>query len=162
MGKKMILYGMLGASGLAAALLVARPIAAFGGPGGGWHGLGGRFGHHRMSPAAIQEHLQVGVKWALRDVGASDDQQARVSAILGAAVTDLQRLKETHVENRDAFRAALAGPAVDRDALERIRKAELALAEDASRRVVQALADAAEALTPEQRAALAARHDHRR
>ena len=152
-GRRGILYGVLGL-GVVAAAFVARPLAA----AGGLHGFGGRWGHHRMSPERMHEHLQVGVKWALRDVDATDEQQAAVSRIVGAALGDLHRLKEAHVKNRDAFRAELAADAVDREALERIRKAELALAEDASRRLVQAVADAAEVLTPEQRRALAERH----
>jgi Spy/CpxP family protein refolding chaperone len=153
-GRRGILYGVLGLSAVAAAF-VAKPLAA----AGAFHGFGGRWGHHRMSPEAMHEHLQVGVKWALRDVDATEEQQARVSAIVGAALTDLHRLKEAHVANRDAFRTEIAAASVDREALERIRKAELALAEDASRRLVAALADAAEVLTPEQRKALAERHE---
>jgi Spy/CpxP family protein refolding chaperone len=154
--RRSVLFGILGAAGLAA-LFAARPIAAAAGWGGHGHGFG-RWGHHRMSPEAMHEHLQVGVKWALKDVDATEEQQAKVSAIVGAALTDLHGLKERHLANRDEFRAQLTGASVDRDALERIRKAELGLAEDASRRLVAALADAAEVLTPEQRKALAERH----
>ncbi len=158
-GRRAVLYGILGASAVAAAAFAARPLAAAGAfHGFGGHGFGGRWGHHRMSPEAMHEHLQVGVKWALRDVDATDEQQAKVSAILGAAIGELHGLKQRHVANRDAFRAQLTAAAVDRGALERIRRDELALAEEASRRVVDALADAAEVLTPEQRKALAERH----
>lgn len=153
-GRRGVLYGVLGLSLVAAALVAAGPLAA----ASGFHRFGGRWGHHRMSPEAMHEHLQVGVKWALRDVDATEEQQAEVARIVGAALGDLHRLKEAHLANRDAFRAQLTAASLDRDALERIRKAELALAEDASRRLVDALADAAEVLTPEQRRALAERH----
>jgi Spy/CpxP family protein refolding chaperone len=43
---------------------------------------------------------------------------------------------------------------VDRAALEELRRAELQLAEQASTRIVTALGDIADALTPEQRAEL--------
>jgi Spy/CpxP family protein refolding chaperone len=43
---------------------------------------------------------------------------------------------------------------VDRAGLEEIRKAEIALADEASKKLVQALADVSEVLTPEQRQAL--------
>ena len=46
---------------------------------------------------------------------------------------------------------ALEQPTIDRAALEQIRATELQRAETASSRVVQAIADAAEVLTPEQR-----------
>ena len=51
--------------------------------------------------------------------------------------------------------AALIEPNVDRAELDRIRSAEMALMERGSRRIVTALADAADMLTPEQRAQLA-------
>lgn len=155
-GRRGILFGVLGL-GAVAAVFVARPLAA----AGAFHGFGGRWGHghHRMSPEAMHEHLKVGVKWALKDVDATEEQQAKVSAIVGSALTDLHGLKERHLAHRDEFRAQLTAASVDRDALERIRKAELGLAEDASRRLVAALADAAEVLTPEQRKALAERHE---
>lgn len=152
-----ILYGLLG-SGALATLFAARPIVAAV-RDGGFHG---RFGQHRMNPEAMHEHLKVGVKWALRDVDATEDQQARVGAILSGAMGDLHRLKEQHTANREEFRAQFAGAAVDREALERIRKSELALADEASRRLVQALGDAAEVLTPEQRKLLLERHGHHR
>jgi Spy/CpxP family protein refolding chaperone len=156
-----ILYGLLGSGALAAAF-AARPLAASVREGGfgGWHG---RWGHHGMGPGAMHEHIGVAVKWALRDVDATDEQQAKVSAIVESAFTDFHRLRDQHHANRDEFRALLgAAGAVDRDALEKIRKAELALADEASRRAVQALADAADALTPEQRKALLERHSRRR
>jgi Spy/CpxP family protein refolding chaperone len=99
----------------------------------------------------MREHVQVGVKWALRSVDATDDQQQRVSAILTAALEEASKLKDRHHENREAFAAALAAPTVDRATLEETRKAELALAEEASQLLVKTLADAAEVLTPAQR-----------
>jgi Spy/CpxP family protein refolding chaperone len=50
--------------------------------------------------------------------------------------------------------AALTQPTVDRQTLEQLRQAELQLAEAASTRIVQALADVADVLTPEQRVQL--------
>ena len=151
--RRTVLLGLLG-SGAVAAFLAARPIAAAVQGGGGWHGRHGRWGHHGRGPEAMREHVQVGVKWALRSVDATDEQQERVSAILATALDEAGRLKERHQANREAFAAGLAGATVDRAALEQARKAELALAEEASHLLVSALADAAEALTPEQRQAL--------
>jgi Spy/CpxP family protein refolding chaperone len=157
--RRTIVYGLLGLTAVAA-LIAARPIAAAVETGGGWHRLHGRWGHGH-SPEAMREHVQVAVKWALRGVDATEDQQQKVSGILAAALEEATRLKERHRENREAFAAGLSGATVDRAALEEARKAELELAEDASQLLVKALADAAEALTPEQRKELlehAARH----
>ena len=104
-----------------------------------------------MNPEAFHEHAQVAVKWALRDVDATEEQQQRVTAILKGAVDDLHKLKDRHRQNRADFAAQLGGATVDRARLEEIRKAELALADEASRRLVAALADVADVLTPEQR-----------
>jgi periplasmic protein CpxP/Spy len=159
--RRTVLYGLFGLVAVAA-FFAARPIAAAvqGGPGG-WHRLHGRWGHgHGGNPEAMREHVQIGVKWALRSVDASEEQQQRVSAILAAGLQEATKLKQRHQENREAFAAGLAGAAVDRAALEEARKAELALAEEASQVLVKTLADAADVLTPEQRKALL-EHAHR-
>ena len=89
-------------------------------------------------------------KWALRSVDASEDQQRRVSGILrGPGRGDQDEGPPSR--NREAFARPLGGATVDRAALEEVRKAELALAEEASQLLVKTLADAAEVLTPEQR-----------
>jgi Spy/CpxP family protein refolding chaperone len=76
-------------------------------------------------------------------------------------VDDLFRLRQQHQANRDAFHAQLGGATVDRAALEEVRKSEIALADEASKRLVRALADVADVLTPEQREALMDRfHRH--
>ena len=74
--------------------------------------------------------------------------------IVGAAVTDLSGLRESHHGNRDALLEALTAEAVDRTKLEALRKAELELAERASQRITTALADVSDVLTPEQRRGL--------
>jgi Spy/CpxP family protein refolding chaperone len=102
----------------------------------------------------MREHLQVGVKWALRSVDATDEQQEKVGAILASALDQAGAMRDRHRENREAFAAALAGPTVDRAAIEAARKAEIVLAEEASVLLTKTLADAAEVLTPEQRQAL--------
>ena len=55
----------------------------------------------------------------------------------------------------------MSAPVIDRAALEQIRASQLQLAEQLSLRITQALADTAEVLTPEQRAALAERIQRR-
>jgi periplasmic protein CpxP/Spy len=158
MKRKTVLFGLLGGGALVA-LLAARPIAAAIEGRGGWHGMhrswgGHHRGFHSMSPGAAKEHLEVATKWALRDIDASEEQQERVSAIAAGAVDDLFRLRERHQANRDAFHAQLGGATIDRAALEQVRQSEIALADEASKRLVQALADVSEVLTPEQRQAL--------
>jgi Spy/CpxP family protein refolding chaperone len=160
-----VVYAAIGAGALLT-LVAARPItAAIQNTAGGafhhsWRGHWGG-GGHAMSPEAAKEHLQIATKWALRDIDASAEQQDRVNVIVAGTVDDLFRLKESHQQNKTAFHAALAGPAIDRAALEEIRKSEMGLADEASRRLVQALADVSDVLTPAQRQALAERMHHR-
>jgi protein CpxP len=156
-----IVYGLLGSSVLLG-LFAARPIAAAIQEGTGGHGhFRGHFGrwggHGNVSPEMAKEHAGLATKWVLRDIDASEDQQERVTKIVSGAIDDLFRLKGKHQENRQAFAAQLGAASLDRAALEEIRKSEIALADEASKRLVQALADASEVLTPEQRQALVER-----
>lgn len=159
--RRNILYALL-AAGVFITLFAARPITAAIQHGAGFHRpWGGHGGGHAMSPEAAKDHLRVATKWALRDVDASAEQQDRVNTIVAGTVDDLFRLRESHKRNRDAFHAELAAATVDRAALEEIRKSEMALADEASKRLVQALADVSDVLTPTQRQALQERV-HRR
>ena len=121
----------------------------------------GHFGHrmhfmHRgpVDPEAAREHVQIGVRWALKYVDATPDQEEQIRGIAVSAVDDLLPLRTQHLANREAFHAALSGGTIDRAGLEKARVAELKLADQASARLLKAVADAAEALTPEQRAQL--------
>ena len=161
-----IVYAAIGAGALLT-LVAARPItAAIQNTAGGfhhsWRGHGPWGGGAAMSPEAAKEHLQIATKWMLRDIDATAEQQDRVNTIVNGAVDDLFRLRERHQQNRDAFHAQFGGSGnVDRAALEDIRKSEMGLADEASKRLVQALADVSDTLTPEQRQALAERiHQH--
>jgi Spy/CpxP family protein refolding chaperone len=159
--RRIILYALLG-SGALLTLVAARPIAAAI-QGGSFHRpwAGHWGGHGAVSPEAAKEHVQVAAKWALRDIDATEEQQDRVNEIVAGTIDDLFRLKGRHQENRAAFHAQLSGASIDRAALEEIRKSEIALADEASKRLVQALADVSDVLTPEQRQALIERvHRH--
>jgi Spy/CpxP family protein refolding chaperone len=147
--RRRILYAVLGAGALAG-ILVVGPIAAA--VQGGWrHMHGGRGWHGGGSPEAMAEHVQVGLKFALRELDATEEQQQKIGAIAGAAVNDLMALKDRHRANHEQIVAALAGSNVDRAKLEQARQDGIAMVDQASRRLAQAFADAAEVLTPEQR-----------
>ncbi len=126
------------------------------GPGfGGWR-RGGFLGGH-LDPATLDEHLDRMLKHLYVEVDATDTQQQQLARLVKAAVRDLLPVRE---QMRDARRQALAllsEPSVDRPALEALRASQLRLADQASRRLTQALADVADVLTPEQRRQLAER-----
>ena len=137
---------------------------------GGWrHAMGGfrhhGFGHGRaIDPAHVTERLQHASAWALGSVDATDEQRERIDAILAGAVDDVFPLRTEHRAHRRDLIAELARPQLDRAALERIRIAELALAEKATARLLDSVVAASEVLDPEQRQGLverfAKRHRH--
>lgn len=136
--------------------LMATAIGAWannhGGPGG-WHG-GGRWCRGAAGPEAQRERAEFVTDWVLKKVNATDDQRATIKAIVATTLQDLAPARDEHRQHREAFLAALTQPNVDRASLEDLRRAELQLAEDASQRIVAALAEVADVLTPEQRAEL--------
>ena len=111
------------------------------------------------------------VEWKVEDmldeVDATDDQREKVHAIATAALADMEEFRNLGREGRQALLEALTQETVDREALETLRQNKLATADRASQRLLTALADAAEVLTPAQRQELVTeweshrRHHHR-
>jgi len=85
------------------------------------------------------------------ELDATADQQGKIAAIFKAAVGDLRPLREKAQAARGQAVTLLTAPTVDRTAIERLRAEQIGLAETASKRIAQALSDAAEVLNPEQR-----------
>ena len=129
----------------------------------GWrHGFR-HHGHGRAVDAAhVIERIQHASAWALGRVDATDEQRERVDAIVASTVTDLFPLRAEHHANTRDLIAELSRPQIERATLERIRAAELALAEKATVRLLDATIAIAEVLDPEQRQQLVERiGDHR-
>ncbi|MDE0048912.1 MAG: periplasmic heavy metal sensor [Rhodospirillales bacterium] len=105
------------------------------------------------------ERFERFVEWKIDDmldeVDASDDQRERVRAIATAAIADMGEFRDFKREGRQALVEALTQETVDREALETLRQNKLETADRASQRLLTALADAADVLTPVQRAELA-------
>ena len=139
----------------------AATTAAVGSEG---HGMWGHHWKHRASnPAEMTEKLQRMSAWALGSVDATDEQRARVDAILAEAVNDLFPLRDEQRAYRRDLIAELSRPQVDRAALDKVRVAGLALAEKATARMLDAVIAVSEVLDQEQRQQLVkrfARHRH--
>jgi periplasmic protein CpxP/Spy len=120
-------------------------------------GRGGWFGADRgaVDPMIVGERAAFATDWILHRIEASEEQRQQVQALVQTALQDLLPMRDQHHQYRQALHAALTQPTINRDTLGEIRRAELDLAEAASSRLVAAIADAAEVLTPEQRAKLA-------
>ncbi len=149
------------ASGLILAGLLA--VALVGGAifSASWANAGGGFwgrGHHRGAHSAeeVTDRAGFAAEMILRGLDANDAQQAQVKGIIEASIDTLWPLTVQHRGHREELIAALSGETVDREALEQVRQAELALAEAASLEFVTAIGDIAEVLTPEQRTELLA------
>jgi Spy/CpxP family protein refolding chaperone len=117
--------------------------------------LHGHHGHMAMSPEAMQAHIGKMVEQCAAD--ADSAQKARLAAIANAAVADLRPVHEQFREDHARAHALLMAAAIDRAALEQWRAAQMQRMDLISRRVLAAVEDGAELLTPEQRAKCAGR-----
>ena len=134
---------------------------AHGGGYGGWHR--GGFAAGPLDPAAVDEHLERMLKHLYVEIDATEEQKQRLAPIVKQAAKDLLPLREKMQAARKQAIELLTRDTIDRGAIEALRAEQLQLAEQASRRIAQSLADAAEVLTPAQRKELAARVEkHRR
>jgi periplasmic protein CpxP/Spy len=133
------------------AALIAIPLVAIGGAlafahqDRSHHGPGG----HRMDMHLA--HMQA----MLGKVGASDAQKSQVEGILKAAFAEMQSAHQAHFAALGRFHQLLLAPSIDRTQMESLRTEQLRALDEASKRLVTAFGDAAEVLSPEQRAALA-------
>jgi protein CpxP len=142
------------------------------GPGGrhGWHrfgrqqdddhpGMGARMGRGfgMMYPGAIERR----VNRVLGFVDASTEQKQKVRGIFEKAANDLYAMREQRTQNRRAMVEALGAATIDRAKVEQLRGERMTLTDATSKRLTDALVEAAEVLTPAQRADLAARFQRR-
>jgi periplasmic protein CpxP/Spy len=129
--------------------------------GGGWRR--GGFMDGPLDPAAVDEHLERMLKHLYVEIDATDEQKERLAPIVKQAAKDLLPLRKKMRAARTQAIELLTRDTIDRSAIEALRAGQLQLAEQASRRIAQSLADVAEVLTPAQRKELAARIErHRR
>ncbi len=137
--------------GIAASLLALTAVA-----GTSYATEGGM--HHRHSrihsdPAAMDKHLDAMVDRFLANGTA--EQRAKVSAIAKAAVTDLRPLRTQLHEGHAKAVTLLSAPTVDRVLLESVRLDQMRVVDTGTKRILQAVVDSADVLTPEQRTKLA-------
>jgi periplasmic protein CpxP/Spy len=124
------------------------------GQGNSWHHIswhdGGVFGGP-LSPAQVDDRIDRMSKHIAIELDATADQQVKIANIAKAAVAELRPLHEKAHAARAQAVTLLTAPTIDRSAIERLRAEQIGLAETASKRIAQALADAADVLSPEQR-----------
>lgn len=119
-------------------------------------GYGRRHGYGPIDPADLERHVDRMLKHLYVEIDATDAQKQQLDPIVRQAAKDLAPMRENlHAARRQAIEL-LTQERIDPAALEALRSKQIQLADEASRRLTRALADAAEVLTPEQRKGLAA------
>src|SRR5258705_13740492 len=137
-----------------ATVIGVKAIAHAGGPWR-WHRAG--FMGAPLEPAMVDEHLDRMLKHLYVEIDATDAQKQQLAPIVKGAAHDLLPLRTQFQDARRQAVDLLSRERVDRAALEALRADQLRLAEQASIRFTQALADVADVLTPAQRKQLAER-----
>jgi Spy/CpxP family protein refolding chaperone len=122
---------------------------------GAWH-HGMMMLHGPHSAAEISAHVDHGLKHLYAEIDATDAQKAQIDPLVKQAVNDLVALHSQLDGAHGRFVQALLQTPVDRTALEAARASHIQFADQASKRIVQLIADVGDVLTPEQRKGLAA------
>lgn len=145
------------AAGLTGAAVTTAVSQPYGFGPGGWHGHGFGMMHggpmHRFGfdPARAEERLDRMVRHLAVEIDASNEQQDKLRNVAKAAIKEVLPAREKAMAARQQARTLLSAPTIDRAAIEKLRAEQIALADQVSKRVVQAITEAAEILTPEQR-----------
>lgn len=137
-------------SSVAAFLIGAALAAGAGAFADGQLAMPGHGAHGDMSA-----HIDHALKHLYVDIDATPAQQAKIGPLVHQALQDLKPLHEQlHAAHQQAMQLMTA-PTIDRAALEQSRQHGMQLADQASKRLVQLLADVGDVLTPVQRQKLA-------
>ena len=142
----------IAAVALAAGLTGAVATQAFSHSGfgrGHWHGPGmmGR----TFDPAQAEQRADRMVRHVAIEIDATSEQEEKLRGIVRAAVKDLVPLHEKAHAAPERARQLLTQPNIDPAAIEAFRAEQVAQVDAASKRLTQALTEAAQVLTPEQR-----------
>jgi Spy/CpxP family protein refolding chaperone len=140
--------------------VVAGPTLAQrwdGGPPWAHHGFGphsmGGMGDRMFFPGPIERGVER-LGWA---TDASSEQKTKINAIAQKAADDIFALRAKHLEARKQILDTLTAATIDRAKLETLRAEQMKLADAATKRVSDAVADIGDVLTAAQRADLGQR-----
>jgi Spy/CpxP family protein refolding chaperone len=118
-----------------------------GAPGWMWHGMG----HRPFDPDRAAKRIEHRVDHVLSRIDATQEQKDKVGGIIKTAMTDITNLGVHPLDARNKLGQLLAADTVDPAAIEALRVEQLGKMDAASKRVTQAMTEAAAVLTPEQR-----------
>lgn len=141
------------------AVLALAGIGAAGAMGGG-EAMGHRFMEIGMQHGG---HFAArGFGRALDAVDATAEQEDRIWAIVDGARAELRPTMRGFRDTRTTVMELMAAPTIDRAAVEKLRAERIAAIDEASKKMTAAAIEAAEVLTPEQRAKLVEHMKERR
>ena len=118
-----------------------------GAPGWMWHGMG----HRSFDPDRAAKRIEHRVDHVLSRIDATQEQKDKVGGIIKTAMTDITNLGVHPLDARNKLGQLLTADTVDPAAIEALRAEQLGKMDAASKRVTQAMIEAAAVLTPEQR-----------
>jgi protein CpxP len=142
------LIGLVGGGIATSAVGQSVAVAGFRHMAGGHH-------HGPMDPARAKEHAERMAGHLAWAIDATPEQRTQLTRIATGMVNDLLPVHDKMHAAKGRIVALLRQPKTDRAALEALRAEHVALADDVSKRIAAGLADAADVLTPQQRAKLA-------
>ncbi len=135
-----------------AAVVTGLGTVALGDAVGAWHRGMMMDGTH--SAAEISDHIDHVLKHLYVEIDATDAQKAQIGPLVKQAFSDLVPLHAQLAAAHTHAMEALTQNSIDRTALEAARAEHLQLADQASKRFTQLIADVGDVLTPAQRKAL--------
>lgn len=141
--------GVIVGIGLAAVIAVGAGAAVAQGWGkGGMGHMGMRFAEHRFERV-------------MDEIDATDEQQDKIWAIVDKTRAELRPMGREFRQSRQEVVEILGAATIDKAAVETMRAERIAAIDEASKKAVAALIEAAEVLTPEQRTKLVAEMNER-
>ena len=156
-GRTILFATLIAATAIITGAAVNKALSNPFGFGPGWHGARGHWGSVPLDPAQIEDRADRMVRHLSIELDASNDQQEKLRGIVRGMLKDVLPARERAFAARRQARELLTANTIDRGAIEKLRADQIALADTVSKRVTQALGDAAEVLSPEQRRKLADR-----
>lgn len=101
------------------------------------------------------------VERLLSRIQATDDQKARIQQIMQKAASDMAGQRDAGRTLKEKARAVFTAPTVDANAAEQVRQQMLAQHDQNSRRMMAAMLEVSQVLTPEQRSQMAQHMEQR-
>lgn len=103
------------------------------------------------NPADMAAHINQVVQHLYVEINATDAQKAQIDPLVKQALDDLTPLHSQAASAHAQFVRAFTQDPIDRNSLEAARQAHVQLADQASRRIAELVADVGSVLTPAQR-----------